>query len=101
MEWSDDLTEWVYGPSGGEYEDEENVGQVYRRHEEEDRIRWIPGYREAVEEYMAAIRAWRESWVPGSNFPPEPERVKELRAKISEWQKSRAVPPWERADRPP
>lgn len=50
MDWSDDLIEWVYGPDDPDDDEPESPGEVYRRQEEEDRIRWIPGYREAVEE---------------------------------------------------
>lgn len=97
MDWSDDLAEWVYGPPGEEDDEPLSVGEEYRIAEEEERIRWIPGYRETVEDYLAELRKWHAAWRPGLDYPPEPERVKELRARISEWQKERAVAPWERA----
>lgn len=97
MEWSKDLEEWLYGPPSDEDDELESVGEMYRRQEEEDRLRWIPGYRETVEEYLSLLHQWRATYWRGRFNEPLPERAHYLYDRISEWQKQRAVPPWESA----
>lgn len=88
------IDEWLYGPPGGG-DEPESVGAMYARQEEEDRLKWIPGYRQTVLDYLRELTRWHLSWVRGQAYPPEPARVTELRGKISEAQRQRAVPPWE------
>lgn len=97
LDWSPDLIEWVYGPPGDEDDEPPSTGEIYRIQEEEDRIRWLPGYCELVEELIAVTRAWHAAWIPGEPYPPEPERHKELAAKVGELSRIRAVAPREKA----
>lgn len=90
-----ELADWIYGPPLDENDEPLSVGEQYRIAEEEERFRWIPGYRSLVEDYLAELRKWHASWVGGSNYPPEPARVTELKGRISEYQRTRARPPWE------
>lgn len=90
-----ELADWIYGPPSDEDDEPPSTGELYHQQEEEDRFRWIPGYRALVEEYLAELRKWHASWVGGSDYPPEPPRVTELKGRISEYQKARARPPWE------
>lgn len=90
---SPELAEWIYGPVLDESDDPLTVGEEYRISEEEERFRWIPGYRELVEAYLAALARWHAAWVPGEGYPPEPEEVARLKARVSEYQQQKAYPP--------
>lgn len=88
-----ELAEWLYGPELDEDDEPLSTAEEYRIAEEEERFRWIPGYRQLVEDYLAELKAWHAQWVPGEDYPPEPERVASLRARVSEYQRTRAEPP--------
>lgn len=90
-----ELLEWLYGPYGGEDPEPESVGEMYHRQEEEDRIRWLPGYAQLVKDWIAETRRWHSLWKPGCPYPPEPERHRELWARLSEQGKIRVQEPWE------
>lgn len=90
---SPELAEWIYGPALDEDDEPLSVGEEYQIAEEEERFRWIPGYRELVERYLSALKAWHALWVPGEGYPPEPDDVRLLRPRVSEYQRTRAEPP--------
>ena len=90
-----ELEEWIYGPPWEEGDEPPSTGELYRQQEEEERFRWIPGYKALVEKYLAELDRWHAAWVPGEDYPPEPELVAQLKSRISEYQRERAKPPWE------
>lgn len=91
------LEEWLYGHDDDPDDSYDPTAEEYHIAEEEDRFRWIPGYRALVEEYLAESAKWHASWDGKSIYPAEPARVTELKARISEYQLTRATPPWEKA----
>ena len=93
--WSPELQEWVYGPPGEEDDEPISTGEEYHIAEEEERIRWLPGYRQTVLALIASSLAWHARWVPGEPYPPEPEEHRRLAERVSELSKVRARPPWE------
>lgn len=95
-EWPDELIEWVYGPPGELDDEPASVAEQYAVMEEEERIRWIPGYKELVLRYIASGKAWSAQWVPGQPYPEEPEEHKRLAARVEELRRQRGVPPWEK-----
>ena len=94
--WPDELIEWVYGPPGEPDDPPPSTGEIYKIQEEEDRIRWIPGYKEAVLRLIELTKAWHESWTPGESYPPQPPEHKQQALKVREMARQRGVPPWEK-----
>lgn len=98
LDWSPELIEWVYGPPGEEGDEPPSTGEIYAIQEEEERVRWLPGYRELLERYFRARESWHAQYIPGEPYPAEPEEHRELVAKIGTERLKRARPPWEPSD---
>lgn len=98
LDWSPELIEWVYGPLRDENDEPPTTGEIYAMQEEEDRIRWLPGYRELLERYFVVEAAWHAQYIPGQPYPAEPEEHRQLVEKIGRSRLVRARPPWEPTD---
>lgn len=92
-ELTPELREWIYGPPSDEDDEPLSVGEQYRISEEEERFRWLPGYRECVERYLAELRRWHASWDRVGPYPEKPEELEALELRIAEQQRIRADPP--------
>lgn len=75
----------------------EDGAEMYAHQEEEDRERWIPGYKEAKEELLALEEARWQGWKVRDRIPAVSPRLAKLRERFVHLQRQRPVPPWEKA----